>query len=286
MTLSSDRIVFSRGPDFTLDAPAMEFHPGQVFGLLGPNGAGKSTLLHALAGHIDRVHGSISWDGTTRRRLGSRRWAQRVAFVAQESRVLTDLSVRQFVELGRYPFSGWHRSLTATDLGVIEHAIDRCGLAELRHAPLAELSGGQRQRAKIARALAQEPRVLLLDEPTNHLDLAAITDTVDLLSDLASTSVALIVSLHDLDLASVFTDRAAIIDRGRVCAIGQTSSVLTPESIRDHWGVDVIETRDRTRARYLLDHRARPQHTPHEGAPLDDHPARLRAPIEPLETLR
>lgn len=290
MTLSSTPFSVTRGRGFHMRAPALSFTPGQVFGILGPNGAGKSTLLRSLAGHVPEAHRAVSWNGVSRAALGSRGWARSVAFVAQESPAAVDLSVRQFVQLGRYPFNGWLRAHTRTDRFVVDHALDQCGLAELGEHQVTALSGGQRQRAKIARALAQEPRALLLDEPTNHLDLAAIRDTVDLLRRLASTSVALIMSVHDLDLAAVFTDRCAIMKHGRVEASGATADVLTQQSIREHWGVDMIQAHDHTRPRYLLRQNYL-SHDPASGTELqrlaafDDHPHALRAPIEPMEAL-
>ncbi|MGO2140208.1 MAG: ABC transporter ATP-binding protein [Leucobacter sp.] len=290
MTLHTLPFSASRGHNFKLSVPALEFRPGEIFGLLGPNGAGKSTLLHSLAGHLPESHRAVSWGGVSRARLGQREWARRVAFVAQDSAAPSDLSIRQFVQLGRVPFTGWLRPTTRTDRYVVDHALERCGLESIQHTPIDRLSGGQHQRAKIARALAQEPRALLLDEPTNHLDLAAIRDTVELLRTLASTSVALIVSLHDLDLASVFTDRAAIVSCGSIVAAGPTGSVVTPAMIQNHWGVDMIHTSDGSRSRYLLRHDFPPRTSQAtEAAQLtgtrDDPPAALRAPIEPMEAL-
>ena len=290
MTLRSTPFTVSRGKGFHLHAPALEFPPGEIFGILGPNGAGKSTLLHSLAGHVPAAHSAVSWAGSSRASIGSRGWARNIAFVAQESPTSIDLTVRQFVQLGRYPFNGWLRQQTRTDGYIVDHALDKCGLSLLQDHQVSTLSGGQRQRAKIARALAQEPRALLLDEPTNHLDLAAIRDTIDLLRSLASTSVALVVSLHDLDLASVFTDRVAIIDNGSVAATGATSEALTQRSIREHWGVDMIHTHDQARSRYLLKQnyllrQSVDGNEPQPSGPAEDHPGALRAPIEPLEIL-
>lgn len=254
MTLSSSPIFLSRGRNFTLTAPALDFYPGEIFGILGPNGAGKSTLLHILAGTLKPNSGEAMWSGTPRTQMSGRRWARRIAFIPQESSTELNITVQQFVALGRIPFRGLFRPFSNTDQTAVASAIERCGLNDLTETPFSVLSGGQRQKAKIARALAQEPRVLLLDEPTNHLDLAAIRDTASLLRNLAFGGVTLIMSLHDLDLASVITNRVAIVDRGTVSAIGSTSTVLNETSIREHWGVTTHRVEAGSGSRFLLQH--------------------------------
>ncbi|MGO1544100.1 MAG: ABC transporter ATP-binding protein [Gulosibacter sp.] len=252
--LSTSALTLARGRDFVFEAPALEFEPGHIVGVLGPNGAGKSTLLSILAGHVTPNSGSVRWSGSTKRQLGSREWAKRVAYIAQETAQAPSFTVRQFVELGRVPFRGLFQPYTRTDQIAVDEALHRCDISHLAEAPFAELSGGQRQRAKIARALAQEPRVLILDEPTNHLDLAAIRDTMALLRSLATGNVTLIVSLHDLDLATVVTDTVAIVADGRVHAVGPTASTLTADAIRTYWKVETVTIDGPDGRRFLLDH--------------------------------
>lgn len=254
MTLTTTRLSLARNNGFTLKSPAIEFRPGEIFGILGPNGAGKSTLLNTLAGHLTPDSGSVMWSGSPREELGARRWAQQIAYISQESAQQPELTLRQFVELGRVPFRGLFQAYNRTDQIAVDAALDRCGIASLAATPLTELSGGQRQRTKIARALAQEPRVLLLDEPTNHLDLAAIRDTMSLLRDLATGQVTLIMSLHDLDLAAVVTDRVAIVERGQVQQVGRTTSTLTAGSIEQYWGVETLTVEGTHGPRFLLQH--------------------------------
>lgn len=252
--LSTSALSLKRRRDFVFEAPALQFAPGHIVGVLGPNGAGKSTLLSILAGNATPDSGSVHWSGLSKRQLGSREWARHVAYIAQETVQSPTFTVRQFVELGRVPFRGLFQPYDRTDQIAVDEALDRCEVSHLADSPFAELSGGQRQRAKIARALAQEPRVLILDEPTNHLDLAAIRDTMALLRSLATGNVTLIVSLHDLDLATVVTDTVVIIADGHVCEVGPTASTLTADSIRQYWQVDTVTIDGPNGHRYLLDH--------------------------------
>ena len=253
MTLSTTALRLRRG-GFCFDAPSLEFPRGLITGLLGPNGAGKSTLLHLLAGHLRPDAGQVRFDGRNARAHGARRWAQRIAFVSQEQASEPELTVHEFVRIGRIPFRGLLRPFTLEDEVAVTAALRRCELDAHRDTPYARLSGGQRQRARLARALAQEPELLILDEPTNHLDLAAVRDLAALLHGLSRSGTGLVVSLHDLDLAAVLADQVVILSEGRVRAAGPTSQVLTADSIRAHWGVEMHEFSRAGERRLLLEH--------------------------------
>ncbi|UOR02182.1 ABC transporter ATP-binding protein [Leucobacter allii] len=242
MTLTTTPLTLSRGRGFTLSTPALEVRPGEVLGLIGPNGSGKSSLLQLLSGFLAPDRGEIRWNGRTIGRTPRAEWATQVAVVPQETEAIPPLTVAEYVRLGRVPFRGLLQSFTAGDLVAADAAIARCGIAQLRDAPLGELSGGQRQRARIARALAQGSRLLLLDEPTNHLDLAAIRDIALLLRELAGDGTAFVTSLHDLNVASQVTTQVAFMSAGSVEAIGPTAETLTSAAVLQHLGVEVEVT--------------------------------------------
>jgi iron complex transport system ATP-binding protein len=160
--------------------------------------------------------------------------ARRVAVVEQDAGTELDLSVADFVGLGRTP----HRSLasaeTDDDRTAVARAMCRAGVAELADRRWPTLSGGERQRVQLARALAQEPELLVLDEPTNHLDVAAQLQLLRLVCSLGVTTLA---ALHDLTLAARFCDELVVLDRGRVAAAGPVAEVLTPQLLAEVWGV-------------------------------------------------
>jgi iron complex transport system ATP-binding protein len=225
-----------------VDDVAFSVGTGEVLGLVGPNGSGKSSLLRCLAGLRKPGRGTVRYDGADISSWDSLRIARRVAFVDQYAVTESDLLVADVVALGRTPFHANWRGHDHRDNAVVNAALDRMGLTELRARPWKTLSGGERQRTHIARALAQEPSAILLDEPTNHLD---IRHQLDLMRLLAAAEWTAVVVLHDLSLAARFCDRLALMDQGRVVASGVPLDVLTPARVQDVFGVEADVGPDR-----------------------------------------
>lgn len=217
-----------------LDDITLEVRRGEVLGLVGANGTGKSTLLRVLAGVRRPVGGQVLLDGRPFTSLRSRERARRVAFVAQAEAAQTDLLVGEMVALGRVPHARAWGGLDASSRDAVREALEQVDLAYAVNQPLDQLSGGEQRRALIARGLAQEARLLLLDEPTNHLD---IRHQLALLRRIRTLGRTVVVSLHDLDLASTFCDRIAVLHDGRLLACGPPHEMLTPQLLHDAFGV-------------------------------------------------
>ncbi|GAA4362818.1 ABC transporter ATP-binding protein [Nocardioides caricicola] len=209
---------------------------GAVVGLLGGNGSGKSSLLRAVYRAVRPEAGVVAVDGAdVWRELSARAAARRTAAVTQMPGPL-ELSVREVVELGRAPHaSGWG-GLSDADRSAVARAVDSVGIAHLVDRRCTTLSGGERQRVLLARALVGEPRLLVLDEPTNHLDVAA---QHDLLGLVRASGTSAVVALHDLDLAGAYCDLVHVLAGGRVVARGPVVDVLTPDLVREVFGVAV-----------------------------------------------
>ncbi|MEU1177783.1 ABC transporter ATP-binding protein [Streptomyces sp. NPDC005820] len=207
---------------------------GDVVGLVGPNGSGKSTLLRTVyrslrpAGGVVRVGGDDVWE------LPARTAARRTAAVLQDAGTTTGLSVTEIVALGRTPHHGLLGREGAEDREAVADAVARCGVTPFAHRDHATLSGGERQRVLLARALAQRPRLLVLDELTNHLDIRARFELLDLIR---STGITTLAVLHDLDLAARLCDGLVVLHRGEVVAAGPVLEVLTPDVLREVFGV-------------------------------------------------
>lgn len=215
---------------------------GRITGVLGPNGAGKSTLLRVLIGALGptggRIHIGEARAAGTRFTLGSIPRLERarlLAMVEQDAHAHDDLAVAEVIALGRLPHQG--RFGGNGDDPVARAAAERAGVEALRERRFSSLSGGERQRVHLARALAQTPRILLLDEPTNHLDLAAQLDLLRLVREVAEEGAGILLSLHDLTLASRVCDDVVVLNAGRVVAAGAPLEVLTPKLIEEVWGV-------------------------------------------------
>lgn len=215
---------------------SLTVEPGQMLALVGPNGAGKSSLLRCLYRYHRPSSGHVLLDGDDLWSLPGKAVARRIATVLQEQASEFGLTVAEVVELGLTP----HRGGWGTDRADYEAVEAVLALMELGHlAPrdLATLSGGERQRVMIARALLQKPDLLILDEPTNHLDIRHQLEVLDLLGRLRCT---VIVSLHDLALASAHADRVLLLDGGRLAVTGPPAEVLTQSTIRAAFAVETL----------------------------------------------
>lgn len=217
--------------------------PGELSTIIGPNGSGKTTLLRLLAGGLRPATGTARFAGRPLEEWPRREIAREVAVVTQREHVPFPITVRSLVAIGRYPHLGPLRREGRPDRDAIAAAMERCGVAELAERGYQTLSGGERQRARIARALAQQPRALVLDEPTAALDMRYEMTIFQLLRELAHRDgVAVLLVTHNLNLAARFGDRHLLLEGGRMVAEGDTGSVITAENISRvyEWPVGVV----------------------------------------------
>lgn len=227
--------------ELVLEQISLEIRPGELLILLGANGAGKSTLLRSLAGQITPDSGDVFIDQINLQAMPRRLLAQHICLVPQFETTDSHLTVRDLVQLGRAPHRGWWLPLTLEDRQATDDALRRMQLTQLENRPTNTLSGGQWRRMILARALAQRSQILLMDEPTAGLDLKYQYEVLTQLHELAKRDqIAVAVSLHDLNLASSFADRIAILHQGRIAALGTPSEVLTPNIIRQTFGIEVV----------------------------------------------
>jgi len=240
-----------------LDGVDLALEPGCTTAVLGPNGAGKSTLLKLLSGELKPSGGEIRWGDRPLRKMPARDLAVRRAVMPQASSLSFPFTAFEVVMLGRTPHV--RRRERASDSEAVWHALERANATHLAERRYTTLSGGERQRIDFARAVAQiehgpeaggDPtgsvaasgRVLMLDEPTSSLDLTNQHDLLQRASAMAEEGVAVLVILHDLNLASSYADRIAVLAGGRVAAEGAPWAVLTPEIVRATFGLSVVVT--------------------------------------------
>jgi len=212
---------------------------GERVALVGPNGAGKSTLLRAIAGLVEPVVGSVSFDGRAVASLDRLEIARRLAVVPQLAALPFSTTVEEVVALGRLPHEHPIRGMRPSDRSAVAAAIEQVGVGHLMGRDARELSLGERQLVLLAMAVAQDAPVLVLDEPTVHLDLRHQVEVMDLLVDLnGRNGTTILAVLHDLSLAAHFFPRLVLLDAGRVVGDGPPDAVLAPDRIRDVFGVD------------------------------------------------
>jgi iron complex transport system ATP-binding protein len=215
---------------------------GGWLALIGPNGAGKSTLIRAAAGLVP-YQGTVLLGDADAATLSARERARLVAYVPQEPVLPPDMTVAQYVLLGRTPHLGYLGSPGRRDRARADAALERLDVARFAQRRLARLSGGERQRVVLARALASEPRVLLLDEPTSMLDVGHQQQVLELVDGLRRDGGLTVLStLHDLTAAGQYADALVLLHEGRVVASGPPSTVLTATLIETVYAASVFVT--------------------------------------------
>lgn len=240
MPLNSYHLSGGYGSQLILENVNLELHSGEWLSLIGANGSGKSTLIKLLSRILTPVTGTVLLDGKSVHKLPPSVVARSLAILPQQQAIPRGLTVEQFVSLGRTPHQSWYQwDLQTEDKKQVEKAIAETALDSMRDRAVENLSGGERQRAFLALALAQNPKILLLDEPTTYLDLHYQLQLLELLKKLNQQGLTIITVLHEINLASRYSDRLALLKQGRLYAVDEVNTVLTPENLRAVFGVEV-----------------------------------------------
>jgi iron complex transport system ATP-binding protein len=212
---------------------------GELVGLIGPNGCGKTSIIKAVSRVLRPDSGQILLDGKDLRHISRSDLARRIGVVPQNPLLPDTFTVAEIVLLGRNPHLGWLRSESQSDLVIVRSAMERTGISHLAERRMGELSGGERQRVTIARVLAQEPQAVLLDEPTANLDISHQIEVLDLIKSLClEKKLAVLIALHDLNLAAQYCDRLILMGEGRIHAEGSPQAVITAANIKNVYAAD------------------------------------------------
>lgn len=200
--------------------------------LIGPNGAGKSTLLAMMSRLLPYEVGDIYLDGTHLKTFKSKELAQKLSILKQQNHLNLNLTVKELVAFGRFPYSGGR--LKQNDKEKIQEALHHLGLEDLQNQDISTLSGGQLQRAYIALLLAQDTDYIFLDEPINNLDLNYGIQMMQLLQKLVTDlGKTVVVVLHDLNFAAVYADEIVALKAGKIFQQGKTPEVMTEKNLSD-----------------------------------------------------
>ncbi len=219
---------------------SLDVRSGEVMALIGPNGAGKSTLIRAVSGVVPVQSGSVRTNGDDFHSLEPMRRARYVATVPQAVSLPPAFTVWETVLMGRTPYLGFLGQPSRTDEELARKALERVSAWTLAERRVGEISGGEQQRVLLARALCQSTPILLLDEPTAHLDLQYQVSLLELICELAHhDQLAVLIALHDLNLAARYADRIALLVGGEVKALGKPEQVLRPDVIEEAYCLPV-----------------------------------------------
>ncbi|MCY3733571.1 MAG: ABC transporter ATP-binding protein, partial [Chloroflexi bacterium] len=225
-TLRANEIDLSYDRDIVVHELSVEIPQGKITTIVGANASGKSTLLRALARLLAPVSGRVYLGDREIQRQRSRDVAQQLTLLPQSPIAPDGITVSDFVARGRYPYQSLLRPWSSDDTRAVAAAMEATGVTDLAERPVNQLSGGQRQRVWVAMALAQETPLLLLDEPTTFLDLSHQIEVLDLLKELnQDTGQTVVLVLHDLNLASRYSEHLIAVADGRIAAEGPPLSV-------------------------------------------------------------
>lgn len=217
---------------------SLTIEPKKITSFIGPNGAGKSTLLSMVSRLLDADTGEVFLDQANVKKMKSNDFAKRVAILKQANHINVRLTVRELVSFGRYPYSKGR--LNAEDERIVDQAIEYMNLGDMEDKFLDELSGGQKQRAFISMVIAQDTEYILLDEPLNNLDMKHSVQIMKILRQLVDElGKTVVIVLHDINFASVYSDRIVALKDGRLVKDGPTNDIITSESLRDVYDMHI-----------------------------------------------
>lgn len=216
----------------------LEIVPGTITSFIGPNGAGKSTLLSMISRLQNADSGEVLLDKKDVNSWNSESFAKRVAILKQANFINVRLTIKELVSFGRYPYSKGR--LTDEDEKIVIQALEYMNLVDIQDKFLDELSGGQRQRAFIAMVIAQDTEYILLDEPLNNLDMKHSVQIMKILRRLVDElGKTVIIVLHDINFASVYSDRIVALKDGKLVKNGTTKEIITSHALKDVYDMDI-----------------------------------------------
>ena len=236
-------VSFSYGKSPALHHISCKVETGELVGIIGKNGSGKTTLLRIAAAHLTPSGGTCSLSDREILTIPRKTLAKSLAYFPQ-IRPTPDLTVSEYVALGRYPHKSPLSPLSPADRSVVQEALTTTNTADLANRPVASLSGGERQRVYLALLLAQEAKYLLLDEPTAHLDIGQAYDVLNTLQSLAKSGHAILAVLHDIAPALTYCDRLLLMDDGKLIADLTPQELVESGLLKQSLGVRAIALKE------------------------------------------
>lgn len=217
----------------------IDIEKGKILTLIGPNGAGKSTILKSITRHLSKISGQIFIGKQEIYAWSAKELARQVAVVLTD-RIRPELmTCEEVVAMGRYPYTNAMGKMTPRDKEVVAEAMSRVHAADLVERDFTTLSDGQRQRIMLARAIAQEPQIIILDEPTAYLDIRHKIELLDILREMAhEKGITVIMSLHEIDLATKISDYLLCVKGDTIAAFGPPEDILAGDAIDQLYGIE------------------------------------------------
>ena len=238
--INIEKLNYSYGRKEVLKELSLDIDENKLTGIIGPNGCGKSTLAKNIIKYINGKFEYFKIMDVDISQLSHKKIAQFISYIPQKSTIIPNISVFDYVLLGRFPLlkNSWD-NYTKKDYEIVENNINLLNIKELRDRNIETLSGGELQKALLARALAQEAKILLLDEPTSALDLNNAVEFMKILKNISiQKNISVIIIIHDLNLASLFCDSLIILKDGRFIEKGSPKEVINEANIKSVYNLD------------------------------------------------
>ena len=238
--INIEKLNYSYGKKEVLKELSLNIDENKLTGIIGPNGCGKSTLAKNIIRYINGKFEYFKIMDIDIRQLSHKKIAQLISYIPQKSTIISNISVFDYVLLGRFPLlkNSWD-NYSEKDYEIVENNINLLNIKELRDRNVETLSGGELQKALLARALAQEAKILLLDEPTSALDLNNAVEFMKILKNISiQKEISVIIIIHDLNLASLFCDSLIILKDGKFIEKGSPKEVINEKNIKSIYNLD------------------------------------------------
>ena len=231
--ITVDNLTFGYDNKQIFSTLSVTFPQGGFCSILGPNGSGKTTLLKCIVGLLQPSGGTILLEGKPMSEYKMMDLARKIAYVPQYQDIVFDISVFDYVMLGRNPYqTPWEMQRTE-DKEIVEAMLQKCNVWHYRDTLIQSLSGGERQRVMIARAMAQQTGIMLLDEPLSNIDVTHKFEIMDILQQLnEEQKVSILIILHDPPIAKAYSKQVLLLKEGKMLHFGDKNAVLTEENIR------------------------------------------------------
>ena len=239
MLISVQNLTYRAGNKVLLGDLSFDVQSGEYFTIIGPNGAGKSTLLKCLDNILTGWSGTILLDGVPLQQIPQIHLARRIAFVQQSVSKLFSFTVRQLVEMGRYPHLKWLSPLTEEDQHIVVEAMTAMGIVHLKDRTIETLSGGEMQKVHLATALVQQADILFLDEPTTYLDYKYQSEIGRLLRTINQQQNKTVIEVtHDVNRALLDATHVIALSEGKIVFDGSPGYLMDTDHLRNIYGID------------------------------------------------
>lgn len=233
-------LSFKYEQNLVLDGVSFDVQRGKFYSIIGPNGSGKTTLLRNMSKSLFPEKNKVFVSGKCIEDYGSKQFAKEVSYVPQYIANDFEFLVMDIVLMGRNPYLGRFQSESKEDIDIASRAMRATNVWHLRDKKISQISGGEKQRVIIARALTQNTDIMFLDEPISNLDILHQIEIMEIIKSLVKNKGITVISvLHDLNVASIYSDNIILIKQGKVFANGNPHQIITKKNIKDVYGIDV-----------------------------------------------